>query len=208
MALNQTLKIDGWPMYLADRDNQWHRVSGNMRANMSTTPGTINHQASDLSHLVSARLSPEIVKQVLSFGFVAKEYASHLEKKRTALLQLDNAIARKRAAGTQKWMRKLRHQDMTVDVRYYALLKANNPRRQELIRRDFLQQKAKLEQMLLYYGFGRESLMVSIVVAKAVLRKIDLALADEKYEELATLQQFVRMPLDEFRRICQGLPMI
>jgi hypothetical protein len=143
---------------------------------------------------------------VLSFGFVAKEYASHLEKKRTALLKLDNAIARKRAAGTQKWMRKLRHQDMTVGGRYYALLKANNPRRQELIRRDFLQQKAKLEQMLLYYGFGRESLMVSIVVARAVLRKIDADLANEKYEELATLQRFVRMPLDEFRRICEGLP--
>jgi hypothetical protein len=156
---------------------------------------------SSYNHTARTHYSPEILKKVMSFGFVAKEYASHLEKKRTALLQLDDAIARKRATGIQKWMKKLLRQDMTVDGRYFALLKATIPGRQELIRRDFLRQQTKLEQMLLYYGFRRENLPAIIIIAEAINRRIKDAIIAGDKKNLLVYQQVVRMPLEEFQTV-------
>lgn len=177
-----------------------------MKSKTNSKPLMPDLQPLNLSQLSVPRLLPETIKQVMSFGFVAKEYILHLEKRCAGLRQLNNAKARKQAAALRKRMRKLRHLDAVVDEKYYRLTKTNRPEIRERIRRNLADHEYKLNQRLLSYGFGRESLMVSIVVARAAARKIAAALADEKYEELATLQMLVRMPLDEFRQICRGLP--
>jgi RNA polymerase primary sigma factor len=169
---------------------------------------------------------------IYGLGFTAKEHIAIAEKllSEPPKERFDRVIVDKKIANREGHLRDLRKLikkvhilDQKVDARYFAWQKAQQKGRKEKITRELKKMSAKLQEFFARFFYKQKVVEEMIVVAgnihekfQASLRHIqDLenqrttaerrAAMEAERSKIQTLEQFVRMPREEFLKVFKEL---
>jgi RNA polymerase primary sigma factor len=162
---------------------------------------------------------------VYSLGFTAKEHIAIAEKllSEPPKERFDRVIVDKKIANREGHLRELRKLikkvhalDQKVDAKYFVWQKALQKGRKEKLQRELKKLSAKLQEMFLKFFYKQKVVEEMIVVAGNIHEKFQASLrhiqelealrttADRRasieaeHAKIQTLEQFVRMPREEF----------
>ncbi|MGD0745755.1 MAG: RNA polymerase sigma factor RpoD [Verrucomicrobiota bacterium] len=174
----------------------------------------------------------EMKRIVYSLGFTAKEHIAIAEKllSEPPKERFDRVIVDKKIANREGHLRDLRRLikkvhtlDQKVDVKYFVWQKALQKGRKEKLQRELKKLSLKLQEMFPKFFYKQKVVEEMIVVAGNVREKFQASLRHiQELEALRTtserraaleaerakiqvLEQFVRMPREEFFNVFSGL---
>jgi RNA polymerase primary sigma factor len=162
---------------------------------------------------------------IYELGFTAKEHIAIAEKllSEPPKERFDRVIVDKKVANREghlrdlrKLIKKLRAFDQKVDEKYFSWQKAAQKTRKEVMQRELKKLGAKLQEMFIKFYYKQKVVEEMIVVAGNVYDKFQTsarhiqelesqrttaerrAAAEAEQAKIQTLEQFVRMPREEF----------
>jgi RNA polymerase primary sigma factor len=174
----------------------------------------------------------EMKRIVYSLGFTAKEHIAIAEKllSEPPKERFDRVIVDKKIANREghlrdmrKLIKKVHTLDQNVDVKYANWQKAQQKGRKEKLQRDLKKMSAKLQDMFPKFFYKQKVVEEMIVVAGNVHEKFQASLRhlqelefqrataerraalDAEHAKIQTLEQFVRMPREEFAKVFKEL---
>ena len=174
----------------------------------------------------------EMKRIVYSLGFTAKEHIAIAEKllSEPPKERFDRVIVDKKIANREghlrdirKLIKKVHTLDRNVDVKYANWQKIQQERRKEALHRDLKKMSAKLQEMFPKFYYKQKVVEEMIVVAGNVHEKFQACLRhvqeletqrntaerraalEGEQSKIQTLEQFVRMPREEFARVFKEL---
>jgi RNA polymerase primary sigma factor len=162
---------------------------------------------------------------IYGLGFTAKEHIAIAEKllSEPPKERFDRVIVDKKVANREghlrdlrKFIKKLRAFDQKVDQKYFGWQKSAQKVRKEKLQRELKKMSAKLQEMFIKFYYKQKVVEEMIVVAGNVYDKFQTssrnvqelesqrttserrAALEAEQGKIATLEQFVRMPREEF----------
>jgi RNA polymerase primary sigma factor len=157
----------------------------------------------------------EMKRIVYSLGFAAKEHIAIAEKllSEPPKERFDRVIVDKKIANREGHLRdlrrlikKVRTLDQKVDGKYVTWQKALQKGRKEKLQRELKKLGARLQETFQRFFYKQKVVEEMIVVAGNVHEKFQASLRHiQDLEGLQTLEQFVRMPREEFARAFSAL---
>jgi RNA polymerase primary sigma factor len=174
----------------------------------------------------------EMKRIVYSLGFTAKEHIAIAEKllSEPPKERFDRVIVDKKIANREghlrdvrKLIKKVHALDQHVDVKYASWQKIQQKGRKDKLQRDLKKMSAKLQELFPKYYYKQKVVEEMIVVAGNVHEKFQASLRhiqeleaqratterratlDAEHAKIQTLEQFVRMPREEFARVFKEL---
>jgi RNA polymerase primary sigma factor len=169
----------------------------------------------------------EMKRIVYSLGFAAKEHIAIAEKllSEPPKERFDRVIVDKKIANREGHLRdlrrlikKVRTLDQKVDTKYFAWQKALQKGRKEKLQRELKKLDARLQETFQKFFYKQKVVEEMIVVASNVHEKFQMSLRhlqeletlrttgerraaiEGERAKIQTLEQFVRMPHEEFRK--------
>ena len=169
---------------------------------------------------------------VYSLGFTAKEHIAIAEKllSEPPKERFDRVIVDKKVANRdghlrdlRKLIKKIRAFDQKVDETYFAWQKAQQKSRKEQLHRELKKMSVKLQEFFTKFYYKQKIVEEMIVVAGNIHEKFQASLRhikelealrttterraaiDAEYAKTQTLEQFVRMPREEFFKVFNEL---
>jgi RNA polymerase primary sigma factor len=169
---------------------------------------------------------------VYSLGFTAKEHIAIAEKllSEPPKERFDRVIVDKKIANREGHLRELRKLikkvhtlDQKVDAKYFTWQKALQKGRKEKLQRELKKLSVKLQEMFLRFFYKQKVVEEMIVVAGNVHEKFQASLRhiqelealrttaerratiEAEHAKIQTLEQFVRMPREEFSKTFNAL---
>jgi RNA polymerase primary sigma factor len=167
----------------------------------------------------------EMKNIVYSLGFTAKEHIAIAEKllSEPPKERFDRVIVDKKIANREghlkdlrKLIKKVREHDQKVDEKYFAWQKAQQKSRKEALEAEFHKLNTKLQEMFAKFYYKQKVVEEMIVVAGNIHEKFQAsvrhlaelethrntaekrAAVEAEHQKIATLEQFVRLPREEF----------
>ncbi|HEX5397736.1 MAG TPA: RNA polymerase sigma factor region1.1 domain-containing protein, partial [Verrucomicrobiae bacterium] len=174
----------------------------------------------------------EMKRIVYSLGFTAKEHIAIAEKllSEPPKERFDRVIVDKKIANRdghlrdiRKLIKKVHTLDRNVDVKYASWQKAQQGGRKEKLQRELKKMSAKLQEMFPKFYYKQKVVEEMIVVAGNVHEKFQACLRhlqeleaqrntaerraafDAEQSKIQTLEQFARMPREEFYKVFKEL---
>jgi RNA polymerase primary sigma factor len=162
---------------------------------------------------------------VYGLGFTAKEHIAIAEKllSEPPKERFDRVIVDKKIANREghlrdlrKLIKKIRAFDQAVDEKYFAWQKAQQKSRKEKLLRELKKMSAKVPEMFIKFFYKQKVVEEMIVVAGNIHEKFQASLRhvqelealrttaerrtaiEAEHAKIQTLEQFVRMPRDDF----------
>jgi RNA polymerase primary sigma factor len=169
---------------------------------------------------------------IYGLGFTAKEHIAIAEKllSEPPKERFDRVIVDKKVANREghlrelrKLIKKLRLFDQKVDEKYFSWQKAQQKTRKEQMQRELKKMSAKLQEMFTKFYYKQKVVEEMIVVAGNVYEKFQAssrhivelegqrttaerrATIEAEQAKISTLEQFVRMPREEFLKVFGAL---
>jgi RNA polymerase primary sigma factor len=169
---------------------------------------------------------------IYGLGFTAKEHIAIAEKllSEPPKERFDRVIVDKKVANREghlrelrKLIKKLRAFDQKVDEKYFSWQKSQQKSRKEKMQRDLKKMSAKLQEMFIKFYYKQKVVEEMIVVAGNVYEKFQAssrhiveleaqrttaerrATIEAEHAKISTLEQFVRMPREEFIKVFGAL---
>ena len=174
----------------------------------------------------------EMKRIVYSLGFTAKEHIAIAEKllSEPPKERFDRVIVDKKIANReghlrdlQKLIKKIRAADQKVDEKYFTWQKLQQKGRKEKLERELKKMSVKLQEAFIKFFYKQKVVEEMIVVAGNVHEKFQAsqrhlqelesqrttaerrAATEAEQAKIATLEQFVRMPREEYFKIFKDL---
>ena len=174
----------------------------------------------------------EMKRIVYSLGFTAKEHIAIAEKllSEPPKERFDRVIVDKKIANREghlrdvrKLIKKVHALDQKVDVKYFNWQKALQKGRKEKLQRELKKMGAKLQELFPKFYYKQKVVEEMIVVAGNIHEKFQASLRhvqeleaqrataerratlDAERAKIQTLEQFVRMPREEFYKVFKEL---
>jgi RNA polymerase primary sigma factor len=174
----------------------------------------------------------EMKRIVYSLGFTAKEHIAIAEKllSEPPKERFDRVIVDKKIANREghlrdvrKLIKKVHTLDQGVDVKYFNCQKTVQKGRKEKLQRELKKMGAKLQEMFPKFFYKQKVVEEMIIVASNVHEKFQASLRhiqeleaqratserrtalDAERAKIQTLEQFVRMPREEFSKVFKDL---
>jgi RNA polymerase primary sigma factor len=162
---------------------------------------------------------------IYGLGFTAKEHIAIAEKllSEPPKERFDRVIVDKKVANREghlkdlrKFIKKLRAFDQKVDEKYFSWQKAQQKSRKEEMQRELKKLSTKLQEMFIKFYYKQKVVEEMIVVAGNVYEKFQASTRhiteleaqrttterrtaiEAEHAKISTLEQFVRMPREEF----------
>ena len=169
---------------------------------------------------------------IYGLGFTAKEHIAIAEKllSEPPKERFDRVIVDKKVANREghlrelrKLIKKLRAFDQKVDEKYFGWQKSQQKSRKEKMQRELKKMGAKLQEMFTKFYYKQKVVEEMIVVAGNVYEKFQAsggtswnwkrmrttaerrATIEAEHAKISTLEQFVRMPREEFIKVFGAL---
>jgi RNA polymerase primary sigma factor len=169
---------------------------------------------------------------IYGLGFTAKEHIAIAEKllSEPPKERFDRVIVDKKVANREghlrelrKLIKKLRAFDQKVDEKYFAWQKSQQKSRKEKMQRELKKMSTKLQEMFIKFYYKQKVVEEMIVVAGNVYEKFQAssrhiqeleaqrttaerrATIEAEHAKISTLEQFVRMPHEEFIKVFGAL---
>jgi RNA polymerase primary sigma factor len=169
---------------------------------------------------------------IYGLGFTAKEHIAIAEKllSEPPKERFDRVIVDKKVANREghlrdlrKFIKKLRAFDQKVDEKYFSWQKSQQKSRKEQMQRELKKMSAKLQEMFVKFYYKQKVVEEMIVVAGNIYEKFQASTrhiaelesqrttADRRtaleaeHAKISTLEQFVRMPREEFIKVFTAL---
>jgi RNA polymerase primary sigma factor len=169
---------------------------------------------------------------IYGLGFTAKEHIAIAEKllSEPPKERFDRVIVDKKVANREghlcdlrKLIKKIRAFDQKVDEKYFAWQKAQQKSRKEKLQRELKKMSVKVQEMFMKFFYKQKVVEEMIVVAGNIHEKFQASLrhltelenqrktsekraaVDSEQQKIATLEQFVRMPREEFYKAFKEL---
>ena len=168
---------------------------------------------------------------IYGLGFTAKEHIAIAEKllSEPPKERFDRVIVDKKVANREghlrdlrKLIKKLRAFDQKVDEKYFSWQKSQQKSRKEQMQRELKKMSAKLQEMFGKFYYKQKVVEEMIVVAGNIYDKFQASTRhiqelesqrttterrtalEAEHAKIQTLEQFVRMPREEFYQVLQG----
>jgi RNA polymerase primary sigma factor len=169
---------------------------------------------------------------IYGLGFTAKEHIAIAEKllSEPPKERFDRVIVDKKVANREghlrelrKLIKKLRAFDQKVDEKYFNWQKSQQKSRKEKMQRELKKMSTKLQEMFIKFYYKQKVVEEMIVVAGNVYEKFQAssrhiveleaqrttaerrATIEAEHAKISTLEQFVRMPREEFIKVFGAL---
>jgi RNA polymerase primary sigma factor len=169
---------------------------------------------------------------IYGLGFTAKEHIAIAEKllSEPPKERFDRVIVDKKVANREghlrdlrKFIKKLRAFDQKVDEKYFSWQKSQQKSRKEKMQRELKKMSAKLQEMFIKFYYKQKVVEEMIVVAGNIYDKFQAstrhivelesqrttserrAALEAERAKISTLEQFVRMPREEFVKVFTSL---
>ena len=169
---------------------------------------------------------------IYGLGFTAKEHIAIAEKllSEPPKERFDRVIVDKKVANREghlrelrKFIKKLRAFDQKVDEKYFNWQKSQQKSRREKMQRELKKMSTKLQEMFIKFYYKHKVVEEMIVVAGNVYEKFQAstrhiqeleaqrttaerrAAIEAEHAKISTLEQFVRMPREEFIKVFGAL---
>jgi RNA polymerase primary sigma factor len=169
---------------------------------------------------------------IYGLGFTAKEHIAIAEKllSEPPKERFDRVIVDKKVANREghlrelrKFIKKLRAFDQKVDEKYFNWQKSQQKSRREKMQRELKKMSTKLQEMFIKFYYKQKVVEEMIVVAGNVYEKFQAstrhiqeleaqrttaerrAAIEAEHAKISTLEQFVRMPREEFIKVFGAL---
>jgi RNA polymerase primary sigma factor len=169
---------------------------------------------------------------IYGLGFTAKEHIAIAEKllSEPPKERFDRVIVDKKVANREghlrdlrKFIKKLRAFDQKVDEKYFSWQKAQQKSRKEKMQRELKKMSTKLQDMFAKFYYKQKVVEEMIIVAGNVHEKFQASARhiqevealratserrsaiDAERAKIQTLEQFVRMPREEFLKVFKEL---
>ncbi|MGH7951743.1 MAG: RNA polymerase sigma factor RpoD, partial [Limisphaerales bacterium] len=169
---------------------------------------------------------------IYGLGFTAKEHVAIAEKllSEPPKERFDRVVVDKKVANRDKHLRELRKLikkmrafDQKVDEKYLSWQKSQQKSRKERMQRELKKMSAKLQEFFTKFFYKQKIVEEMIVVAGNVFEKFQASLRyvqeleaqrmtserraaiDAEHAKIQTLEQFVRMPREEFFNVFKDL---
>jgi RNA polymerase primary sigma factor len=169
---------------------------------------------------------------IYGLGFTAKEHIAIAEKllSEPPKERFDRVVVDKKVANREghlrelrKLIKKIRAFDQKVDEKYFSWQKAQQKSRKEKMQRELKKMGAKLQEMFIKFYYKQKIVEEMIVVAGNVHEKFQASLRhiqelekqrttaerratiEAEHAKIHTLEQFVRMPREEFFKVFNDL---
>ena len=169
---------------------------------------------------------------IYGLGFTAKEHIAIAEKllSEPPKERFDRVIVDKKVANREghlrdlrKLIKKLRAFDQKVDEKYFSWQKSQQKSRKEKMQRELKKMGTKLQEMFAKFYYKQKVVEEMIVVAGNVYEKFQAsarhimeleaqrttaerrATIEAEHAKISTLEQFVRMPREEFIKVFGAL---
>jgi RNA polymerase primary sigma factor len=174
----------------------------------------------------------EMKSIVYGLGFTAKEHIAIAEKilsdppkERFDRVIVDKKIANREGhlKDLRKLIKKVHAMDANVDAKYFAWQKAQQKGRKEKMEKELKKLGAKLQETFLKFFYKQKVVEEMIVVAGNIHEKFQAsvrhlaelethrntaekrAAVEAEHQKIATLEQFVRLPREEFYKAFKAL---
>jgi len=174
----------------------------------------------------------EMKRIVFSLGFTAKEHIAIAEKilsdppkERFDRVIVDKKIANREGhlKDLRKLIKKVHTMDANVDAKYFAWQKANQKGRKEKLEKELKKLSAKLQETFQKFFYKQKVVEEMIVVAGNIHEKFQASVrhlaelekqrstaerrtaTEAEQHKIATLEQFVRLPREEFLKAFKEL---
>jgi len=174
----------------------------------------------------------EMKRIVYNLGFTAKEHIAIAEKilsdppkERFDRVIVDKKIANREGhlKDLRKLIKKVHAMDANVDAKYFAWQKAQQKGRKEKLEKELKKLGAKLQETFAKFYYKQKVVEEMIVVAGNIYEKFQAsvrhlaeldshrntaekrAAVEAEQQKIATLEQFVRMPREEFYKAFKDL---
>ena len=174
----------------------------------------------------------EMKRIVYGLGFTAKEHIAIAEKilsdppkERFDRVIVDKKIANREGhlKDLRKLIKKIHAMDANVDAKYFAWQKAQQKGRKEKMEKELKKLGAKLQETFLKFFYKQKVVEEMIVVAGNIHEKFQAsvrhlaelethrntaekrAAVEAEQQKIATLEQFVRLPREEFYKAFKAL---
>jgi len=174
----------------------------------------------------------EMKRIVYSLGFTAKEHIAIAEKilsdppkERFDRVIVDKKIANREGhlKDLRKLIKKVHAMDAAVDTKYFAWQKAQQKGRKEKLEKELKKASAKLQETFAKFFYKQKVVEEMIVVAGNIHEKFQAstrhlaelenqrntserrAAVEAEQQKIATLEQFVRLPREEFLKAFKAL---
>ena len=174
----------------------------------------------------------EMKRIVYSLGFTAKEHIAIAEKilsdppkERFDRVIVDKKIANREGhlKDLRKLIKKVHAMDAAVDAKYFAWQKAQQKGRKEKLEKELKKASAKLQETFAKFFYKQKVVEEMIVVAGNIHEKFQAstrhltelenqrntserrAAVEAEQQKIATLEQFVRLPREEFLKAFKAL---
>jgi RNA polymerase primary sigma factor len=174
----------------------------------------------------------EMKRIVYSLGFTAKEHIAIAEKilsdppkERFDRVIVDKKIANREGhlKDLRKLIKKIHAMDANVDAKYFAWQKAQQKGRKEKMEKELKKLSAKLQETFTKFFYKQKVVEEMIVVAGNIHEKFQAsvrhlasletqrntaerrAAVESEQQKIATLEQFVRLPREEFLKAFKAL---
>jgi RNA polymerase primary sigma factor len=169
---------------------------------------------------------------IYGLGFTAKEHIAIAEKllSEPPKERFDRVIVDKKVANREghlkdlrKFIKKLRAFDQKVDEKYFSWQKSQQKSRKEQIQRELKKMSARLQEMFAKFYYKQKVVEEMIVVAGNIYEKFQAstrhlqeleaqrttaerrAAIESEHTKIQTLEQFVRLPREEFVKAFSAL---
>ena len=169
---------------------------------------------------------------IYGLGFTAKEHIAIAEKllSEPPKERFDRVIVDKKVANREghlrdlrKFIKKLRTFDQKVDEKYFSWQKTQQKIRKDQIERELKKLSTKLQEMFIKFYYKQKVVEEMIVVAGNVYEKFQASTRhiqeleaqrttaerrtalEAEHAKISTLEQFVRMPREEFIKVFSAL---
>jgi len=169
---------------------------------------------------------------IYGLGFTAKEHIAIAEKllSEPPKERFDRVIVDKKVANREghlrdlrKLIKKLRAFDQKVDEKYFSWQKSQQKSRKEAMQRELKKMSTKLQEMFIKFYYKQKVVEEMIVVAGNIYEKFQVssrhiqeletqrttaerrAAIEAEQAKIQTLEQFVRMPREEFVKVFTAL---
>ena len=174
----------------------------------------------------------EMKRIVYSLGFTAKEHIAIAEKilsdppkERFDRVIVDKKIANREGhlKDLRKLIKKVHAMDANVDAKYFAWQKAQQKGRKEKLEKELKKLSAKLQETFVKFFYKQKVVEEMIVVAGNIYEKFQAsvrhlaeletqrntaekrAAGEAEHQKIATLEQFGRLPREEFYKTFKAL---
>jgi RNA polymerase primary sigma factor len=169
---------------------------------------------------------------IYGLGFTAKEHIAIAEKllSEPPKERFDRVIVDKKVANREghlkdlrKLIKKLRAFDQKVDEKYFSWQKSQQKSRKEAMQRELKKMSTKLQEMFIKFYYKQKVVEEMIVVAGNIYEKFQVSsrhiqeletqrttaerrsAIEAEQAKIQTLEQFVRMPREEFVKVFTAL---